>query len=151
MPERLPMKQGLSLAAIATLCGLALTASAFAQGAMKPNSGGMSGGTMGNGAMGNGAMGHGTMSNGAMGNSQPDLAGSYQCSPNPDPCLWPGASPSISQTGNKLQIKGDNGGLADATLTSPTTISAGATFNSLGTVRPDHAIEWSDGTRWTKK
>ena len=79
-----------------------------------------------------------------------DVSGTYQCKPNPDPCTWPGASPSISQTGNKLQIKGDNGGIADATLTSPTTISAWATFNSLGIVRPDHSIDWSDGTKWSK-
>ena len=136
MPKRPPMKRGLVLAASVALCGLALTASALAQGAMQPNAGGMSNGAMGNGAMAN---------------SQTDLGGTYQCSPNPDPCLWPGATPSISQSGNKLQIKGDNGGLADATLTSPTTISAGGTFNSFGTVRPDHSIDWSDGTKWTKK
>ena len=136
MPKRPPMKRGLVLAASVALCGLALTASALAQVAMQPNAGGMSNGAMGNGAMAN---------------SQTDLGGTYQCSPNPDPCLWPGATPSISQSGNKLQIKGDNGGLADATLTSPTTISAGGTFNSFGTVRPDHSIDWSDGTKWTKK
>jgi hypothetical protein len=80
----------------------------------------------------------------------PDLGGSYQCKPNPDPCTWPGASPSISQSGNTLQIKGDNGATADATLTSTTTIAAGGTFNSLGIVRPDHSIDWSDGTKWSK-
>lgn len=79
-----------------------------------------------------------------------DVSGTYQCKPNPDPCTWPGASPSISQTGNKLQIKGDNGAIADATLTSGTTISAAATFNSLGIIRADHSIDWSDGTKWTK-
>ena len=82
--------------------------------------------------------------------SPPDVGGAYQCKPNPNPCIWPGASPSIAQSGNKLQIKGDNGAIADATLTSPTTIAAGATFNSLGTVRPDHSIDWSDGTKWSK-
>jgi pentapeptide MXKDX repeat protein len=156
MPKRVPMKRGLILAASVALCGLALTARAFPQGAMQPNSGGMSGGTMGhgttsNGAMSNGGMSNGAMGNGAMANSQTDLSGTYQCSPNPDPCLWPGASPSISQSGNKLQIKGDNGGLADATLTSSITISAGGTFNSFGTIRPDHSIDWSDGTKWRKK
>ncbi len=87
----------------------------------------------------------------AQGASPPDLAGTYQCSPNPDPCTWPGASPSISQSGNKLQIKGDNGAMADATLTSSTTISAAGTFNSLGIIRPDHSIDWSDGTKWRKQ
>ena len=83
--------------------------------------------------------------------SPPDLGGTYQCKPDPDPCLWSGASASISQSGNKLQIKGDNGAMADATLTSATTISASATFNSLGIVRPDHSIDWSDGTTWRKQ
>jgi hypothetical protein len=86
----------------------------------------------------------------AQGAAPPDVSGTYQCRPNPDPCTWPGASPSISQTGNKLQIKGDNGAIADAALTSSTTISAAATFNSLGIIRPDHSIDWSDGTKWTK-
>jgi hypothetical protein len=81
----------------------------------------------------------------------PDLTGSYKCQPNPDPCLWPGASPSITQSGKVMQIKGDNGATADATLTSAATISAGGTFNSLGIIRPDHAIDWSDGTKWTKQ
>lgn len=86
----------------------------------------------------------------AQGAAPPDVSGTYQCKPNPDPCTWPGASPSISQTGNKLQIKGDSGAIADATLTSPATISAWATFNSLGIIRPDHSIDWSDGTKWSK-
>jgi hypothetical protein len=80
-----------------------------------------------------------------------DLSGTYQCRPNPDPCLWPGASPSMSQTGKNLQIKGDSGAIADAILTSDSTISAGGTFNSLGIVRPDHSIDWSDGTKWSKQ
>jgi hypothetical protein len=80
-----------------------------------------------------------------------DLSGGYKCQPNPDPCLWSGASPSITQSGKSLQIKGDNSAIADATLTSDSTISAGATFNSLGILRPDHSIDWSDGTKWTKQ
>lgn len=80
-----------------------------------------------------------------------DVSGTYKCQPNPDPCLWPGAPPSISQSGKSLQIKGDSGATADATLTSASTISAGGTLNSLGIVRPDHSIDWSDGTKWTKQ
>jgi hypothetical protein len=80
-----------------------------------------------------------------------DLSGSYKCQPDPDPCLWPGASPSITQSGKSLQIKGDNGAIADATLTSDSTISAGGTLNSVGIVRSDHAIDWSNGTKWTKQ
>jgi hypothetical protein len=86
----------------------------------------------------------------AQGASPPDVSGTYQCKPNPDPCTWPGASPSISQSGDKLQIKGADGVTADANLTSPITIRATATFNSLGIIRPDHSIDWSNGTKWSK-
>ena len=80
----------------------------------------------------------------------PDVGGTYKCQPSPSPCLWSGPSASISQSGNKLQIKGENSATADATLTSDITISAGGTFNSLGIIRPDKSIDWSDGTKWTK-
>jgi hypothetical protein len=87
----------------------------------------------------------------AQGSAPADLSGAYQCKANPDPCLWPGPSPSISQSGNKLQIKNDKGESADATLTSDTTISAGGPFNSYGVVRPDQTIDWSNGTQWRKQ
>jgi hypothetical protein len=80
-----------------------------------------------------------------------DVSGTYQCKPNPDLCLWSGDSATISQSGNTLTIKGADGAIADASLTSPTTISAAATFNSLGIIRPDHSIDWSDGTKWSKQ
>jgi hypothetical protein len=80
----------------------------------------------------------------------PDLSGTYKCQPSPSPCLWSGPSATISQTGNKLQIKGENGALSDATMTSDITISAGGTFNSFGIIRPDKSIDWSDGTKWSK-
>jgi len=86
----------------------------------------------------------------AQGAAPADIGGTYKCQASPSPCLWSGASASISQSGNKLQIKGENGATADATLTSDITISAGGTFNSLGIVRPDKSIDWSDGTKWTK-
>jgi hypothetical protein len=114
------MKKMPSCAALAVLCGLAMTASALAQSAAAP-------------AAAAGA-----------------LAGTWQCKPNPNPCTWPGASPSITQSGNELQIKGADGATADATMTSASTISAGGTFNSFGIVRPDKSLDWSDGTRWSK-
>ncbi len=86
----------------------------------------------------------------AQGAAPPDIGGTYKCQPSPGPCLWSGPSASISQSGNKLQIKGENGATADATLTSDITITAGGTFNSLGIIRPDKSIDWSDGTKWTK-
>ena len=87
----------------------------------------------------------------AQGASPPDLNGTYECKPNPSPCLWSGATASITQSGKKLQIKGANDAIADAALTSDSTIAAGGTFNSLGIVRPDKSIDWSDGTKWTKQ
>jgi len=80
----------------------------------------------------------------------PDLSGAYKCQPSPSPCRWSGPSATISQTGNKVQIKGENGALADGAVTSDITISAGGTFNSLGIIRPDKSIDWSDGTKWSK-
>jgi len=128
MPKKTTIRTVLPAAATALLiglpCSLALTATALAQGAAKPAE---------------------------PANMQASLSGTWQCKPNPDPCNWSGASPSISQTGNALQIKGDNGATADANMTSATTISAGGTFNSFGIVRPDKSVDWSDGTTWTKK
>jgi hypothetical protein len=87
----------------------------------------------------------------AQGAAAPELAGTYQCQPDPSPCTWPGQSPAITQDGKKLVIKSANGDTANATLTSDTTIAAGGTFNSNGIVRSDHSIEWSDGTKWRKQ
>jgi len=86
----------------------------------------------------------------AQGAAPADLGGTYKCQPSPSPCRWSGPSATISQTGNKVQIKGENGALADGTVTSDITISAGGTFNSLGIIRPDKSIDWSDGTKWSK-
>ena len=87
----------------------------------------------------------------AQGAASPEISGTYQCQPDPTPCQWSGPSPSISQSGNKLQIKNDKGDTADATLTSPITISAGGPLNSLGVIYPDHSIEWSNGNKWRKQ
>ena len=86
----------------------------------------------------------------AQGASAADFSGTYQCKPNPSPCTWSGATASMTQSGKKLQIKAANGATADATATSDSTIAAGGTFNSLGIIRPDKSIDWSDGTTWTK-
>jgi hypothetical protein len=87
----------------------------------------------------------------AQGAAPPDISGSYRCQPNSAPCAWPGQTPSISQSGNKLQIKNDKGETANALFTSDITISAGGPLNSFGTIRPDHSIDWSDGTKWRKQ
>jgi hypothetical protein len=87
----------------------------------------------------------------AQGAAPLDFSGTYQCQPDPSPCIWPGQSPSMTQNGKQLVIKGDKDNIANATLTSDTTIAASATFNSNGIVRSDHSIEWSDGTKWRKQ
>jgi hypothetical protein len=126
MLKQKPTKKILPCAVLAMLCGLTGTASALSQGAAKPA------------AAEPGAM-------------QSAIGGTWQCKPNPDPCTWPGASPSITQSGNDLQIKGADGATSDAKMTSASTISAGGTFNSFGIVRPDKSIDWSDGTKWSKQ
>jgi hypothetical protein len=78
-----------------------------------------------------------------------NLAGSYRCEPEPSPCDR-GLTFTITQSGNTLQLKSDKGEQVNANLTSPTTISAGPTWNMLGVVY-DNTIEWSNGTRWRKQ
>jgi hypothetical protein len=87
----------------------------------------------------------------AQGAAPPDLSGNYQCQPDPTPCLWSGATPAISQSGKKLDIKNDKGEAAAATLTSDITISAGGPMNAYGVVQSDHSIEWSNGNKWKKQ
>jgi hypothetical protein len=83
--------------------------------------------------------------------SAPNLSGTYRCQPQPDPCKWQGQTPSISQSGAKLELKIDSKELAEGKLTSNITVSAGPPYNAEGLVRPDHSIEWSNGTKWVKQ
>ena len=122
MAKQQTMKASLSAAALAGLCALALAGPARAQGAAP-----------------------------AAPAAPADLSGTYQCKSSPSPCLWSGATASITQSGKKLEIKGTNGAMADAALTSDVTIAAGGTFNSLGIILADKSIDWSDGTKWTKQ
>jgi hypothetical protein len=84
----------------------------------------------------------------AQGNST-NLAGTYRCSPEPAPCQAP--TFSILQNGTALEIKAENGPIADGKLTSDLTVSAGPPWNSIGTVMPDRSIQWSSGTHWRKQ
>jgi hypothetical protein len=83
--------------------------------------------------------------------SAPNLSGTYRCQPQPAPCKWQGPTPSISQSGTKLELKIDKNEIAEAKLTSNLTISAGPPYNADGLIRPDHSIEWSNGTKWLKQ
>jgi hypothetical protein len=85
----------------------------------------------------------------AQGGSSPNLSGTYRCSTEPAQCQAP--TFSIAQTGQTLEIKAENGPIANGTITSDITVSAGPPWNSLGVVMPDHSIQWSSGTHWRKQ
>ena len=82
----------------------------------------------------------------------PNLAGTYRCGPDAKACEWSGASFTVTQNGNALDIKNDKGIAGTATVTSNISLSAGPPWNMLGTISADsRAIDWSNGTRWTKQ
>jgi hypothetical protein len=81
----------------------------------------------------------------------PNLAGTYRCVPEPSSCQWQEQNPTISQTGATVQLNINKGEFAEGKLTSNITVSAGPPFNSEGLIRPDHSIEWSNGTKWLKQ
>jgi hypothetical protein len=81
----------------------------------------------------------------------PNLSGTYRCQPQPAPCKWQGQTLTISQAGPKLELKIDKNEIAEGKLTSNITVSAGPPYNADGLIRPDHSIEWSNGTKWLKQ
>jgi hypothetical protein len=81
--------------------------------------------------------------------SAPNLSGTYRCSPEPAEC--PAPTFSVSQNGPTLELKAENGPVAEGKLTSDITLSAGRPWNSIGIVMPDHSIQWSNGTHWRKQ
>jgi hypothetical protein len=83
--------------------------------------------------------------------SAPNLGGTYRCQPQPDPCKWQGQFPTISQAGTRLELSIDKNERAEVKLTSGISVSAGPPFNAEGLIRPDHSIEWSNGTKWIKQ
>ena len=83
--------------------------------------------------------------------AQPNLSGSYRCGPDAKACQWSGATFTVMQTGNHLDIKNDKGDVGTATLTSNISLSAGPPWNMLGVLSPDNRIiDWSNGTQWQK-
>jgi hypothetical protein len=83
--------------------------------------------------------------------SAPNLAGTYRCVPEPCSCQWQEQNPTISQTGATVQLNINKGEFTEGKLTSNITVAAGPPFNPLGLIRPDHSIEWSNGTKWIKQ
>jgi curli biogenesis system outer membrane secretion channel CsgG len=81
--------------------------------------------------------------------SASNLSGAYRCSPEPAQCQAP--TFSISQTGQTLEIKAENGPIAEGKMTSDITVSAGPPWNSIGIVMSDRSIQWSSGTHCRKQ
>ena len=82
----------------------------------------------------------------------PNLAGTYRCGPDAKACQWTGATLTVTQTGNNLDIKNEKGEPGTATLTSNITLSAGPPYNMLGVISADaRTINWSNGTQWSKQ
>jgi hypothetical protein len=81
--------------------------------------------------------------------SAPNLSGTYRCAPEPVQCQAP--TFSISQNGATLELKAENGPVAEGKVTSDITLSAGPPWNSNGVVMPDRSIQWSNGTHWRKQ
>src|SRR5205807_6709904 len=87
----------------------------------------------------------------AQSTSQPNLAGTYRCEPDPRPCQS-GNTFTVTQSGNKLDMKNEEGTAAEAALTSNISLSSGPPWNMLGIVLPSNGgIQWSNGTKWRKQ
>lgn len=80
----------------------------------------------------------------------PNYAGTWHCAPQPASCQNGGQTFTVTQSGNTLDIKSDNGGVGQAKLSSNTTMSVGGPWNMVGVVQADGRIEWSNGTVWRK-
>src|SRR5450432_1150818 len=81
----------------------------------------------------------------------PNLAGTFRCGPDTKACEWSGASFTVTQNGDNLDIKNDKGVVGSARVTSNISISAGPPWNMPGTISADgRTIEWSNGTEWKK-
>ena len=80
----------------------------------------------------------------------PNLSGTYRCVPDTRPCQ--SSTFSISQAGRKLEVKAEQGPVAEAEVTSAISVSLGPPWNVNGIILPDQrTIEWSAGTRWQRQ
>ena len=80
-----------------------------------------------------------------------NFAGAYRCEPDPSSCKNSGQTFTVTQSGNTLELKSDDGAVGQAKLTSNTTMSVGGPWNMVGVVIPDGRIQWSNGTVWRKQ
>jgi hypothetical protein len=79
----------------------------------------------------------------------PNLAGTYRCEPQPAPCQS-GQTFTITQSGDQIEFKAENGLVGHAKFTSSISLSGSAPWNSLGVITPDKHVQWSNGTQWRK-
>jgi hypothetical protein len=79
----------------------------------------------------------------------PNLAGTYRCEPQPAPCQS-GQTFTLTQSGDQIEFKSENGFVGHAKFTSAISLSGLAPWNSLGVITPDKHVQWSNGTQWRK-
>ena len=78
-----------------------------------------------------------------------DFSGTYFCEPQPLPCRL-GETYTIAQTGTDLVVTIPDGDTANGEISGDAVLTVGAPLNMLGLVR-NGAIEWSNGTKWTRQ
>jgi hypothetical protein len=83
------------------------------------------------------------------GETLPNLAGTFRCEPQPAPCQS-GQTFTVTQSGEQIEFKSENGFVGHATLTSPISLSGSPPWNSLGVITPDQHVQWCNGTEWRK-
>jgi hypothetical protein len=88
-------------------------------------------------------------------NAQPaaatNFAGTYRCAPEPSSCKNSGQSFTVTQSGNNLELKSDDGDFGQGKLTSNISMSVGGPWNMVGVLLSDGRIQWSNGTVWSKQ
>jgi len=83
--------------------------------------------------------------------ANPNLAGTFKCGPDMKVCQWSGQTFTVTQNGNRLEIKNEKGDQGTSQLTSAISVSAGPPWNMLGVISGDgKSISWSNGSEWKK-
>ena len=79
----------------------------------------------------------------------PHLSARFRCEAQPAPCRS-GETFTVTQSGDQIEFKSDNGRGGNSKLTSRISLSGLPPWNSLGVITADNRIEWSNGTQWRK-
>ena len=79
----------------------------------------------------------------------PNLSARFRCEAQPAPCRS-GETFTVTQSGDQIEFKSDNGRGGNSKLTSRISLSGLPPWNSLGVITADNRIEWSNGTQWLK-